>query len=131
MIREASKTETKPFLKRYFPNYIITKDPFEKIYIYEENNCLGVISISIIYERAEINYIVVEEKNRNKKIGTKLLTHALNLLKNKNIETVSLEVNTTNKVAIKFYEKHGFKIKSLRKKYYGKNDGYLMIKELR
>ena len=55
----------------------------------------------------------------------------MNLLKNKNIETVSLEVNTTNKVAIKFYEKHGFKIKSLRKKYYGKNDGYLMIKELR
>ncbi|MBR3362701.1 MAG: GNAT family N-acetyltransferase [Bacilli bacterium] len=131
MIKETNKLETESFLKKYFPDYKITEDPFEKIYIYEEKNCIGLISISIIYERAEINYIVVKEEKRRKKIGTKLLEHALNIMKLKNIKTVSLEVNTTNKAAIKFYEKQGFKIESIRKKYYGKNDAYLMIKELR
>lgn len=131
MIKETNKLETESFLKKYFPDYKITEDPFEKIYIYEEKNCIGLISISIIYERAEINYIVVKEEKRRKKIGTKLLKHVLNIMRTKNIKTVSLEVNTTNKAAINFYEKQGFKIESIRKKYYGKNDAYLMIKELR
>ena len=131
MVKEANRKEVEFFLKKYFPKYTTTYDPFEKIFIYEKKELIGVISISIIYERAEINYIVVDEENRRNKIGTKLLEYALNYMKNKKISIISLEVNTNNVPAIKLYEKYGFKIKTVRKNYYGHDDGYLMTKELR
>ena len=131
MIKKINKLEAASFLKEYFPDYKVTEDPFEKTYIYEEEQCIGLISISIIYERAEINYIVVKKENRRNGIGTKLLEYVFTILKKQNIETISLEVDCTNTSAIEFYKKHGFKTKTIRQNYYGKNDGYLMIKELR
>ena len=40
--------------------------------------------------------------------------------------TFLLEVAVDNDVAIKLYEKFGFKIIHTRKKYYGKKDAYVM-----
>ena len=45
-------------------------------------------------------------------------------------ESISLEVRSTNKRAISFYKKNGFKIVSIRKKYYDDSDGLLMVKEV-
>ena len=41
---------------------------------------------------------------------------------------ISLEVNEENESAIKLYEKYGFKKEAIRKNYYGKNNGILMIR---
>lgn len=131
MIKETNKIAIEDFLKKYFKQYKTTNDPFEKIYIYEEKTIIGVISVSVIYERAEINYIAVKEANRRQGIGSKLLNYVFKLLKNQGVATISLEVDCTNEKAIAFYKKNGFLIETIRKNYYGKNDGYLMIKKLR
>lgn len=122
--------EIEQFILKYFPNFSITNDPFEKCYIYKiKNKNIGFISYSIIYERAELNYIVVSEDYRLKGIGQKLLNFCIKDLKNNKVKTISLEVNKNNK-AVNFYLKNNFKIETIRKQYYGKEDAYLMIKKV-
>ena len=118
-------------LKKHFKTYTISDDPFEKVAIYTNKDIIGIISYSIIYERAEINYIVVTDSNRKQGIGTKLLNYALDDMKNSNCEMVSLEVLEDNTPAINLYLKNGFIKKTIREKYYGNKNGILMIKDLR
>ena len=121
-----------PFIKKYFPNYIVENSPYEKFFCYKEgDNIIGFISYSVIYERAELNYIVTDEQYRRKGIGQKLLDYAIEDLKNNMVENFSLEVNVNNKVAIKFYLKNKFEIKATRHNYYADGDAYLMVREVR
>ena len=121
-----------PFIKKYFPNYTVENSPYEKFFCYKEgDNIIGFISYSVIYERAELNYIVTDEQYRRKGIGQKLLDYAIEDLKNNMVENFSLEVNVNNKVAIKFYLKNKFEIKATRHNYYADGDAYLMVREVR
>ena len=131
MIKRANKDDVNVFLEKYFPQYNDTYDPFEAIYVYEHGSIIGIISLSIIYERSEINYLLVKEENRNNGIGTKLLEYVFDIMNENGVVSVSLEVDTTNNKAINLYKKFGFKEKGIRKRYYGNNDAYLMIKDLR
>ena len=47
------------------------------------------------------------------------------------INNITLEVSVDNCVAIKLYEKLGFKSVALRKEYYNGTDAFLMLKEVR
>lgn len=121
-----------PFIKKYFPNYMVEKSPYEKMFCYKENEqVIGFISYSVIYERAELNYIVTDKQYRRKGIAQKLLDFATSDLKNNMVENFSLEVNVNNEVAIKFYLKNKFEIRATRHNYYVDGDAYLMIKEVR
>ena len=65
-----------PFIKKYFPNYTVENSPYEKMFCHKNgNNIIGFISYSVIYERAELNYIVTDEQYRRKGIGTKLINY--------------------------------------------------------
>lgn len=113
-------------------NYKFSVDEFTTYLIIEEDNILlGFISYSIIYERAEINDIVISQDKRNKGYGFKLLEACINNIICNECQNVTLEVNVENKSAIKFYENFGFNIVATRKKYYNELDGYLMKKDLR
>ena len=57
---------------------------------------------------ASINSMYVKEKYRSLKIGDKLVKHALEYLKNKDVEQVILSVVTSNLPAVKLYENNGF-----------------------
>lgn len=120
------------FIKKFFPQYICGNDPYEKIKIYKiDNEVIGFVSYSVIYERAELNYIGVCEEYRRKGIAQKLFDFVYNDLKKNMVENFSLEVNINNKSAINFYLKNGFEIKSIRKNYYGNDDAYLMVLEVK
>ena len=91
----------------------------------------GLISYSILYERAELNYILVLPDYRNNCIASLLMKTMLSdLIKNK-VKSVTLEVNENNIPAIQLYKKYGFQKISIRKKYYGNEDALLLQKELR
>lgn len=118
-------------LRENFGGYQQQNDPFEKIAVYYLNGIVGLVSYSIIYDRAEINYILVVNKYRRQNIGGKLLNFALkDIFKNK-CKTISLEVEEDNIPAIKLYEKYGFIKKAVRDKYYNNKNAILMVKELR
>ena len=121
-----------PFIKKYFPSFNYEENPYEKMFCYKGGGeIIGFISYSIIYERAELNYIVTDTQYRRCGIGQKLLDYALDNLKNNMVENCSLEVNENNKVAINFYLKNGFEIKAVRSNYYEDGDAYLMVLEVK
>lgn len=88
---------------------------------------IGFLSYSIYYERAELNYIYVEEQYRNNNIATKMLNYVLEKINY--LENITLEVRENNLIAIKLYEKCGFSKCAIRKNYYGKDNAILMIKK--
>lgn len=108
----------------------INLNAFSKIYVYKENKMLGFLALSIMYERAEIDYIYVLEDYRKKKIASKLLDKMFIDFKNNNVKSVSLEVMIDNIQAIKLYKKYSFKEVAIRKNYYQEKDAYLMVREV-
>lgn len=106
-------------------NYIITDNAFNKVLIYQEKDIImGFIDYSIMYERAEINYIFVKEEYRGKHIASMLMEE---FFKEK-FNEVTLEVNINNDNAINLYKKFGFEEISRRIGYYNGIDALLMIK---
>lgn len=113
-------------------NYIFNLDAYSNCLVLKENdNIIGFISYSIIYDRSEIIDVIVEEKFRNKGYGGMLVSRVIDIAVNSNCNNITLEVNVLNEPAIKLYKSKGFEIVSIRKKYYKNNDGYLMKKDLR
>ena len=127
MIINISK-ENLDIMKNTFINYdIIINDiknnPFWKILLYKKNNeIIGFIYYSEIYERIEINQFEIKKEYRNCGFGNIFLNEFIKRV-NKDI---TLEVNINNIAAIKVYENNGFVKKSIRKGYYKGIDGILM-----
>jgi len=103
----------------------ITDNPFSKcLACFEDNEIVGFLDFSVIYNKIEINDIFVNEQYRNLGIASKLLEHMINSVEE--IENITLEVRVDNEIAIKLYKKFGFEIIGTRKNYYKDIDGYLM-----
>lgn len=113
-------------------NYELNKESFNndflKVLVYEEETIKSVLLYQYLYDRIEIDYIVVDKEYRNLGIATKLLNYIED--KYSNINNITLEVRESNKEAISFYLKNGFKEVTKRKNYYKNEDGILMIKNL-
>ena len=114
-------------IKEFNIDYLKKENPFLKNYIFLKNNePIGLISYSLIYDRIELEYIWVHIEHRKKGIASKLM----DIMIDEDVKNITLEVNFKNQGAIKLYEKYGFKIVSVREKYYGNDDAYLMIREM-
>ena len=93
----------------------IENNPFAKILILEEdNNIIGYLYYSDIYDRIEINQFEIKKEYRNRGKGKYLLQYLLDNEKKDNYS------------AIKVYESKGFETKAVRKGYYNGIDGLLM-----
>ena len=97
----------------------------------ENNELLGVITVSIGIDDADIEGVVIKKAFLRRGIGKLLVKSALDQIKDRNIEKVFLEVREGNFPAKNLYESFGFKPVSVRKKYYidGEN-AIVMVKEL-
>ena len=114
-------------------NYLVNEYELNKnakVYI-KNNQIVAFISFTIMYERAELNYIFVDNNFRNQGVASILMEDMINDCQNNNVKTIDLEVNSLNEKAIKLYNKYGFEIINTRKKYYNGIDGLLMLKEIR
>lgn len=111
-------------------NYKITDQTFNNSFfnalVYYDNGVKGIILYSLLYDRIEIEYIIVHENYRKQGIGSKLLRE----IEKHDIKNITLEVKESNIEAINFYKNNGFSIASIRKNYYKNENGYLMLKEL-
>ena len=118
--------------KNLHDNYEFLLDEFSDcMVIRDDGNVIGFIIYSVIYERVEIIDIYVDKKYRRDRVGSILLSEVIKKAKEKKCDNITLEVSMENKVAIKFYEKFGFKIEAKRKGYYKEIDAYLMRLNLR
>ena len=101
-----------------------------KIEYHEEDEIIGYIEYSLIYDRIEIDNFYVEENNRNQGIGKKLLSYLVVIAINNHVVNITLEVREKNEIARNLYKKFGFREVALRKFYYGDDNGILMEKQV-
>lgn len=105
--------------KEYFEEIIQAKEIFvAKI----QDEIVGYITFNIkekknpsmrYRKQLQVEAICVDEKNRGKGIGTKLLRKVKEFGKENDCTDIYLTVNKENENAIKVYEEFGFKVKSI------------------
>ena len=131
MINYTTEKELINSFLKYFNTKIDDISKFSKYLIYSiDDKNIGFVDFSFIYDRIELNYIYVEKSYRNKNIASKLMDKLIEFAIDNKCINITLEVDESNDAAINLYKKYGFTIATIRKKYYGKNDGYLMIREM-
>ena len=117
--------EIKKILEEFNQDLSKGSNPYLKIKgYYIDNKIVGAIVYEDIYNRFEIDYIVVDNNFRRSGIATNLIKSIIDLKP----ENITLEVRENNIAAINLYKKLGFEIVSKREKYYGNIDGLLMIR---
>jgi ribosomal-protein-alanine N-acetyltransferase len=96
---------------------------------------LGVIgmcaSVICAPKTARILLMTVRPDYRNKGIGAQLLSELVIRCIQLDLKALTLEVRISNKPGIRFYQKHGFTIKTIISNYYEDGEaGYLMRRVL-
>ena len=101
----------------------LNNNPFGKYLLFVENNeIIGYLYYSDIYDRIEINQIEVKSIHRKSGKATRLMHE---LIDNTN-KSITLEVNKNNIPALNLYKKFNFNEVAIRKGYYNGIDGILM-----
>ena len=131
MIRRIVKEDLKrinilfnQFDYRINDNYL--NNPFFNCLVYKDEIIKGVLIYQQIYDRIEIDYIIVDSKFQRQHIASKLLEYLINSMFS--IKNITLEVNEENVAAINLYKKFNFKEVARRKNYYKDKDAILMIR---
>jgi len=131
VIKLASETLTEHYNPSVF-NYFY--ETFPKGFIIAEyaHKIIGfIIGVKLNEKLAKILMISVSELHQNKNIGSDLLKQFLKKISDEGVKFVQLEVRVDNKKAIKFYDKHGFKIKNkIREFYHNGKSAYTMRKQI-
>lgn len=137
MIRKAVKSDY-DILSQYYKEFdengvdLFKEKPFNNVFVYERDQKIaGFISYSIIYNRAEIEYIYVDESFRKQNIACELMDFCVAEVVSHGCDNITLEVNSNNEAGIELYSKFGFRTAATRPKYYKGEDGLLMIRELK
>ena len=103
--------------------YILEKMKKNNFFFVAEDNrkIMGCIRASIVdLDLAEIRQTCVDESYREKGVATKLLEHALELLKKKKMRKVAARAKADNAPAIALFEKMGFEKEGYFREHYRK-----------
>lgn len=93
---------------------------------------IGFVNVRHIFDEGDIANIAILNEYRKKGLGLFLMNELIKNAKEENIKKYMLEVRKSNKTAISFYEKIGFKKVGERKDYYNNptENAYLYDLEL-
>ncbi len=96
----------------------------------EQGEILGYCGLWQSLDEGEIPNVAVKERARRRGVGKALLTEMLSQGKKRGITAYTLEVRVSNRVAIRLYEKAGFRQEGLRPRFYSKpvEDAVIMWK---
>lgn len=89
---------------------------------------VGFGGIKVMVDQADIMNIVVKKDFRNQGIGGLLLKKLIDLSRELNLISITLEVMEENYSAIHLYKKFGFEQIGIRKNYYQNKNGLIMKK---
>lgn len=94
-----------------------------------ENEIVGFGGICKILDEMQINYIATRKDKRNLGIASQILYKLISFTNSTDVNSITLEVNEKNLIAIKLYEKFGFKKIAYRKKYYNNIDTAILMQK--
>ena len=93
-----------------------------------ENLVIGICVLHVVIDEAQINYFAVNEKFRNKGLGSYLMSYLIKVCEKLNIRKLLLEVSQSNITAENFYSRFDFFTVGTRKNYY-KDGSDALLKE--
>lgn len=100
----------------------------------QDDRISGYGIMSVLAEEAHILNLCIKSELQNNGLGKEMLDYLINLAKVYHANVMFLEVRTSNKQAIKIYEKLGFDEVGSRKDYYpakiGREDALILAKQL-
>lgn len=96
----------------------------------DDKTTLGYIGMSVVLDEGYIFNVAVDEKHRQKGVGTALVKKITEYGIENNFSFITLEVRESNQKAISLYSKLGFVSVGVRKNYYSepKENAILMTK---
>lgn len=104
-------------------------NPLARYYVLEhETGLIGYAGMWLVFDEAHVTNIAVHPKQRGRGWGERLLRHLMSVARAYGASAMTLEVRVSNAIALRLYEKLGFKITGRRKGYYQDNgeDAYVM-----
>jgi len=124
-------------LQKDYEHLLISKDALKDdlnsnsiiyfVAVTDTDNILGAIGFSTLVDHIDISIVITKKELERNGIASSILLKLIEYSKNKNIETIFLEVRKSNSSAIKLYEKFDFKQISIRKSYYPDNNEDALI----
>lgn len=97
-----------------------------------DGEVLGYGGAWLVIDEAHITNVAVLPQARNQGVGRSILQAMIDFFRSVDIRIALLEVRVGNEPAKALYKKIGFKVLSVRKKYYADNgeDAYVMLLEI-
>ena len=119
-----SKDSFKKELSNNLAKYLVAK---------VDGKVVGYVGIWFVVDEGHITNVAVHEDYRGQKIGDQLIKELVQVCKDNNIVSMTLEVRTSNTVAQNLYRKYGFKMAGIRKEYYSNNkeDAIIMWNDIK
>lgn len=93
----------------------------------QDDEIVGFAGIWKAIDDMHITNIVTRISKRHLGIASMLLEKLINVSKEENVNSLTLEVNENNIYAIRLYEKYNFKKIGLRKNYYAQNENAIIM----
>ena len=89
---------------------------------------VGICVFQVVFDEAQINFFVVNQKHREKGFGSYLMNYLIKQCERLNINKLLLEVSHNNVIAEKFYSRFDFCTVGIRRNYY-KDGSDALLKE--
>jgi ribosomal-protein-alanine N-acetyltransferase len=87
-----------------------------------DKHVVGYMGFWLVQEEAHITNLAVHPAFRRQKIGERLLQATMQMACSLGAQRATLEVRASNEAAKRLYEKHGFSMVAIRRKYYSDNN---------
>jgi len=112
---------TLPWTKGAFQNEFSINQFAVYLGLEEEGKLIGYCGAWIILDEANITNVAVLPQYRGRKLGEALMKEMMQLARERDVKTISLEVRVSNHIAQSLYRKLGFQDGGIRKNYYTDN----------
>jgi GNAT superfamily N-acetyltransferase len=94
------------------------RDQYQLFGAYQDNQCLGAMGVRILYDLVHgkhlyVDDLVTTEGARSQGIGARLLDHAHEIARTENCKLLRLSTGVENERGKKFYEREGWKLRSV------------------
>jgi ribosomal-protein-alanine N-acetyltransferase len=113
--------------------YFMNRNGAETLVLEEDDEIAAFLILEVCSNRRSGTIVTldVRESFRRRGYGSQLLSRAEDIFLNCGLEECDLQVDVTNRGAISFYRKNGFRTAGTLRRYYANgNDAYVMVKEL-
>ena len=114
----AASPEASQWVRADYERFLDDGAPGSCLVAVLDNAVVGFICFRVVSDEAEVLNLAVSPSARRGGVASSLLADAIRTSRQRGGHRMFLEVRDTNQAAIRFYERHGFRLTARRHGYY-------------